>query len=136
VRHGKRQHGQWPYSRSALKRVLGVYTACPEYRARLIERAARIDLDGNPAGTVTAGEAAYALAPRPAKKTKPTTSPAPPPPAPSAQALGSRGSAQGRATAEGAGLRRREICQSLPPALPWRGRRAKFFDEYLCVSTI
>ena len=84
MRHGKRQHGQWPYSRSALKRVLGVYTACPEYRARLIERAARIDLDGNPAGTVTAGEAAYALAPRPAKKTKPTTSPAPPPPAPSA----------------------------------------------------
>jgi len=74
VRHGKRQHGQWPYSRSALKRVLGVYTACPEYRARLIERAARIDLDGNPAGAVTAGEAAYALAPRPVKEIKPTTS--------------------------------------------------------------
>src|SRR6516162_7730588 len=60
-------------SRSALKRVLGIYTACPEYRARLIEGAARIDLDGNPAGVVTAGEAAYALAPR-AAKTKPTPS--------------------------------------------------------------
>ena len=63
-------------SRSALKRVLGIYTACPEYRARLIEGAARLDLDGNPAGAVTAGEAAYALAPRPAK-----TPPAPPLPA-------------------------------------------------------
>ena len=66
-------------SRSAIKRVLGIYTSCPEYRARLIEGATRIDLDGNPAGAVTAGEAAYALAPRPAKKTKPTTSPAPQP---------------------------------------------------------
>jgi ProP effector len=67
-------------SRSALKRVLGVYTACPEYRAKLIEGAVRIDLDGQPAGAVTAGEAEHALAPRPAK-TEPTPSapPAPPP---------------------------------------------------------
>jgi len=69
-------------SRSAIKRVLGAYVASPEYRAKLIEGAARIDLDGNPAGAVTASEAAHALAPRPAKKTKPTTSPAPPAPAP------------------------------------------------------
>jgi ProP effector len=63
-------------SRSALKRVLGIYTADHGYRAKLIEGAARIDLNGNPAGAVTAGEAAYALAPRAAK-----TPPAPPPPA-------------------------------------------------------
>ena len=69
-------------SRSALKRVLGDYTACPEYRAKLIEGAARIDLDGNPAGAVTAGEAEHALAIRPAK-TKPTPStPSAPPPKP------------------------------------------------------
>jgi ProP effector len=67
-------------SRSAIKRVLGAYVAGPEYRARLIEGATRIDLDGNPAGAVTAGEAAYALAPRPAQKIKPTTSAAPPSP--------------------------------------------------------
>ena len=61
-------------SRTALKRVLGGYTACSEYRAKLIEGTMRIDLDGNPAGVVTAREAAYALAPRSAK-----TSPASPP---------------------------------------------------------
>ena len=66
--------------RTALKRVLGGYTACPEYRAKLIEGAARIDLDGNPAGAVTASEAAYALAPKPAKtKLTPSTPPAPKP---------------------------------------------------------
>ena len=67
-------------SRSGIKRVLGIYTSCLEYRATLIEGAARIDLDGNPAGAVTASEAAYALAPKPAK-TKPTPS-TPPAPAP------------------------------------------------------
>jgi ProP effector len=61
-------------SHRALKRMLGSYTTCPEYRAKLIKGAARIDLGGNPAGVVTAGEAAYALAPRAAK-----TSPPPPP---------------------------------------------------------
>src|SRR5215469_6613192 len=67
-------------SRTALKRVLGGYTACPEYRAKLIEGAARIDLDGNPAGAVTASEAAYALVPKPAKtKPTPSTPPAPKP---------------------------------------------------------
>jgi len=67
-------------SRTALKRALGGYTACPEYRAKLIEGAARIDLDGNPAGVVTASEAAYALAPKPAKtKPTPATPPASPP---------------------------------------------------------
>jgi ProP effector len=67
-------------SRTALKRVLGGYTACSEYRAKLIEGAARIDLDRNPAGVVTASEAAYALAPKPAKpKLTPSTSPALPP---------------------------------------------------------
>jgi ProP effector len=60
-------------SRTALKRVLGVYTACPEYRAKLIEGAVRIDLGGNPAGVVTARETTYALTPR-AAKTKPTPS--------------------------------------------------------------
>jgi ProP effector len=54
-------------SRSAIKRALGVYTAGPKYRAKLIAGAARIDLDGNAAGAVTAGEAAYALMPKPAK---------------------------------------------------------------------
>ena len=67
-------------SRTALKRILGDYTACPEYRAKLIEGAARIDLDGNPAGAVTANEATYALAPKPAKtKPTPSTPPVPPP---------------------------------------------------------
>ena len=67
-------------SRTALKRILGGYTACPEYRAKLIEGAARIDLDGNPAGAVTASEAAYALAPKPVKtKLTPATPSAPPP---------------------------------------------------------
>jgi ProP effector len=62
------------------REVLGGYTACSEYRAKLIEGAARIDLDGNPAGAVTGGEAAYALAPKPAKtKPTPSTPPAPPP---------------------------------------------------------
>jgi ProP effector len=67
-------------SRSTFKRVLGIYTSCPEYRARLIEGATRIDLDGNPAGAVTAGEAAYALAPRPAKPKPAPPSPASPAP--------------------------------------------------------
>ena len=66
-------------SRSAIKRVLGIYTSCLEYRATLIEGAARIDLDGNQAGAVTAGEAEHALATRPAK-TEPT--PSTPPTAP------------------------------------------------------
>ena len=67
-------------SRTAVKRILGGYTACPEYRAKLIEGAARIDLDGNPAGAVTASEAAYALAPKPAKtRPTPSTPPAPKP---------------------------------------------------------
>ena len=66
-------------SRSALKRALGIYTSCLEYRATLIEGAARIDLDGNQAGAVTAGEAEHALATRPAK-TEPT--PSTPPTAP------------------------------------------------------
>jgi ProP effector len=67
-------------SRTALKRVLGGYTVCPEYRAKLIEGAVRIDLDGNPAGVVTASEAAYAPAPKPAKtKPTPSTPPALPP---------------------------------------------------------
>jgi ProP effector len=67
-------------SRTALNRVLASYTACPEYRAKLIEGAARIDLNGNPAGAVTAEEAAYALAPQPAEtKLTPSTPPAPPP---------------------------------------------------------
>ena len=69
-------------SRTALKRALGGYTACPEYRAKLIEGAARIDLDGNPAGVVTASEVAYALAPKPAKT--PST---PPPPKPKRMSL-------------------------------------------------
>jgi sRNA-binding protein len=72
-------------SRSALKRALGVYTAGPEYRAKLTEGAARIDLDGNAAGAVTASEAEYALAPKPTKtepvKPKPAT-PSPLPPVP------------------------------------------------------
>jgi ProP effector len=66
-------------SRSAIKRALGAYVASPEYRAKLIAGAARLDLDGNPAGAVTAGEAAYALAPKSAK-----VPPVPPPPASSA----------------------------------------------------
>ena len=67
-------------SRSALKRALGIYTSCLEYRATLIEGAARIDLDGNPAGAVTADEAEHALAPRSTKtKPPPSTAPAPPP---------------------------------------------------------
>ena len=66
-------------SRSALKRALGIYTSCLEYRATPIEGAARVDLDGNPAGAVTAGEAEHALAPAP-MKTKPTPLPEAPKP--------------------------------------------------------
>ena len=70
-------------SRSALKQALGIYTACPEYRARLIEGAARLDLDGNPAGAVTAGEAEHALKLGPVKIRPviitPPAAPAPPP---------------------------------------------------------
>ena len=62
-------------SRSALKRMLSIYTACPEYRATLIEGAARIDLDGNPADAVTASEAAYALAPTPSTPPAPAPKP-------------------------------------------------------------
>ena len=78
-------------SRSALKRMLSIYTACPEYRAKLIEAAARFDLDGQPAGVVTAEEAEHALALKPAKskpaksepaKSEPTTPPASPAPPP------------------------------------------------------
>jgi ProP effector len=67
-------------SRSAIKRALGAYVSCPEYRARLVEEAARIDLDGNAAGAVTASEAEHALELEPVK-IKPTSStpPAPPP---------------------------------------------------------
>jgi ProP effector len=71
-------------SRSALKRALGAYTADPGYHTKLIEGAARIDLDGNAAGTVTAGEAAYALRPKPAKveplRRATPTAPVPPQP--------------------------------------------------------
>ena len=74
-------------SRSALKRVLGVYTAAPEYRAKLIEGVARIHLDGNAADAVTASEAAYALAPRAAKTKPPTPSPPPAPPKPKRMSL-------------------------------------------------
>ena len=57
-----------------------LYTSCPEYRAKLIEGALRIDPDGNPAGAVTADEAEHALAPRSTKtKPPPSTAPAPPP---------------------------------------------------------
>ena len=73
-------------SRSALKRVLGIYTACPEYRARLIEGAARLDLDGNPAGAVTAGEAEHALKLGPVK-IRPVTPPAAPAPPPKPKRL-------------------------------------------------
>jgi sRNA-binding protein len=38
-------------------RALASYTTCPEYRAKLLKGAARIDLDGSPAGAVTAGAA-------------------------------------------------------------------------------
>ena len=62
-------------SRTALKRVLGGYTACPEYRAKLIEGTVRIDLDGNPADAVTASEAAYALAPTPSTPPAPAPKP-------------------------------------------------------------
>jgi ProP effector len=66
-------------SRSALKRTLGAYTADPGYHAKLIEGAARIDLDGKAAGAVTAGEAAYALRPKlvkidPLRRAMPTAS--------------------------------------------------------------
>src|SRR5262249_4074963 len=74
-------------SRSALKRVLGVYTAGPEYRAKLIEGAARIDLDGNATDAVTASEAAYALAPRVAKTKPPTPTAVPPTPKPKRMSL-------------------------------------------------
>ena len=57
------------------REVLGGYTACSEYRAKLIEGAARIDLDGNPADAVTASEAAYALAPTPSTPPAPAPKP-------------------------------------------------------------
>src|SRR5262249_12416212 len=67
-------------SRSALKRMLGAYTADAGYRAKLIQGAARLDLDRNAADAVTTSEAEYALAPP--RVAKPTPSPPPAPPKP------------------------------------------------------
>jgi hypothetical protein len=67
--------GRWRFLRDETGAVIG-----ERIRLVLIEGTARIDLDGNPAGVVTASEAAYALVPKPAKtKLTPSTPPAPKP---------------------------------------------------------
>jgi ProP effector len=53
-----------------LRQVLRAYTANGAYRRRLLAGAPRIDLDGNPVGTVSAEEAADALAKIAAKTAK------------------------------------------------------------------
>jgi ProP effector len=45
-----------------LHKALGVYCSNRAYRRRTVEGASRIDLDGNPAGVVTAAEGAHAKA--------------------------------------------------------------------------
>jgi ProP effector len=46
----------------ALRKALGAYTKRVMYLEAMVAGAARIDLDGNPAGEVTAGEAEHAVA--------------------------------------------------------------------------
>jgi sRNA-binding protein len=51
-------------SSEQLSRALVCYCSVPEYQSRLKDKAARIDLDGRPAGVVTAAEALWARAGR------------------------------------------------------------------------
>jgi hypothetical protein len=56
-----------------IRGTLGIYTRTPGYHKVLVEGAARIDLNGNPAGTVTekeAQQAAQTLGPKPLPKSE------------------------------------------------------------------
>lgn len=64
-----------------LSKALRVYVTNKIYRSRLKAGATRIDLDGNPAGVVTAEQArAFVDKPKPARSPAPPSSPAPPAP--------------------------------------------------------
>jgi ProP effector len=62
-------------SRKGLSRAIGAYVSDPGYRGKLVENAVRVDLDGNPAGAVTAREVEQAQR----KLARPAPSPAPDP---------------------------------------------------------
>jgi len=53
-----------------LSRALGTYCSAPDYQCRLKDGAARIDLDGQRAGTVTPSEAMWAQAGRADRRDK------------------------------------------------------------------
>jgi ProP effector len=53
--------------------ALRLYVANRVYRSRLVAGAARIDLDGNPAGTVSAEHACAPMKPTPKPKPKPVS---------------------------------------------------------------
>jgi sRNA-binding protein len=65
--------------RAELSRALRIYVANAVYRARLKEGVARIDLDGQPVGIVTAAEATPVKR-NPPKRKPPAPSPPPKPP--------------------------------------------------------
>ena len=81
-------------TRRELGTVLGVYASRVMYLQSLVEGAIRIDLDGNPAGEVSAADAEHAaatlagiLASRETRRAPPTASPAPLAAAPAAKVL-------------------------------------------------
>jgi len=53
-----------------VSRALGTYCSAPDYQRRLKDGAARIDLDGQRAGTVTPSEAMWARAGRAERRDK------------------------------------------------------------------
>jgi sRNA-binding protein len=57
-------------SQDQLSRALGTYCSAPNYQRRLKDGAARIDLDGQRAGTVTPSEAMWARAGRAERRDK------------------------------------------------------------------
>jgi ProP effector len=63
---------------SELARALQIYVNNRIYQSRLRPGATRIDLNGEPAGTVTAGEAAFARAKERARKERRPTPSSPP----------------------------------------------------------
>ncbi len=76
-----------------LKRALTLHCRSPRYQRKLVAGAARVDLDGNPDGSVTAEQAARALEmlearQKPTQRPEPVVSPPPEPPPPPSDALG------------------------------------------------
>lgn len=70
-----------------LKRALTLHCRSPRYQRKLVAGAARVDLDGNPDGSVTAEQAARALEMLEVRQ-KPAQRPKAEPPPPPSDALG------------------------------------------------